>query len=70
MKERRLYVAAYQWMFKHNDPVVMHPDDRFTSFINICTILDQDPGQIRKKTMGLTRKDVRKIEMVDTHGRV
>lgn len=70
LKDRRLYIAAYQWMFTHNDPRKMHPDDRFTSFINICTILDQDPDEIRKKTLKLTRKDVKKIETVDPHGRL
>jgi len=69
LRRRKIWLEAHQWMFT-DDQMAVHPDDRFTSFLNICTLLDQDPGTIRRKTMKLTRKDVKKFEMVDTHGRL
>jgi hypothetical protein len=69
LSKRRLYSEAYAWMF-HDDESKLHPDDRFTSFNNICMLLDQDPATIRRKSLKLTRKDVKKFDMVDTHGRV
>jgi hypothetical protein len=69
LKRRKIWKEAYQWMFT-DDEMGLHPDDRFTSFLNICTLLDQDPATIRRKTLKLTRKDVKKFEMVDTHGRL
>jgi len=40
------------------------------SFLNICTLLDQDPKEIRTKAMMLQRNDVKKFDMVEAHGRV
>lgn len=70
LKDRRVYIGAYKWMFDDTESRYLDPLDRFTSFLNICTILDQDPGTVRRKTMKLTRKDVKKFEMVDPHGRL
>lgn len=53
---------AYAWMMSDDD-------NGLTSFISICTLLDQDPATIRKKTLELTRKDVKRYAMVDAHGR-
>jgi len=69
LSKRRLYAEAHAWMFT-DDLDRVHPDDRFTSFLNICMLLDQDPATIRRKSLRLTRKDVKKFDMVDTHGRV
>ena len=59
---RRRWLNAYKWMFDETD-------DHFTSFLSICNILDQDPGRVRRLTLTLTRKDVRKAEHVD-HARL
>lgn len=62
LKERRIYIGAYQWMFgkRVND----HPLDRFTSFENICELLDQDPEWIRRATLKLKKSDVKKFDRV------
>jgi hypothetical protein len=60
---RRLWEGAHNWMFSERD-------DYFTAFVSICNLLDQDPNEIRRKSLKLTRKDVKKYDMVDTHGRV
>jgi hypothetical protein len=62
LSKKRLYVDALSWMFQD--------DDGFTSFRNICMLLDRDPATIREKSLKLTRKDVKKFDMVDTHGRI
>ena len=59
----KLWEDSYRWMMSDED-------SHFTSFVSICTVLDQDPDTIRRKTMKLTRKDVRKYDMVESHGRV
>ena len=58
----RLWRSAHEWMFR--------PSLGFTSFLSICAILDQNPDEIREKTLLLTKKDVRKYDMVDVHDRV
>lgn len=63
LTQRRMWIGALKWMFEDEDT-------HFTSFISICTILDQDPGWIRAQTMKLRREDVKKYEMVDAHGRL
>lgn len=62
LAKKRFYVDALSWM--------LQDDDSFTSFRNICMLLDRDPATILKKSLTLTRKDVKKFDMVDTHGRV
>lgn len=62
---RKLWLGAYHWMFGTDDEHQLERVDRFTSFLNVCTILDQDPNDIRRKTLKLTRKDVRRFEMVE-----
>jgi len=69
LSKKRLYTDALAWLLQ-DDESKLHPDERFTSFCNICMILDQDPATIRRKSLRLTRKDVKKFDMVDTHGRV
>jgi len=59
---RRLAVQAQKWMFDDRAVMSMKPGDRFMSFQNICEVLDQDPGVIRRKTMNLQLKDVKKFE--------
>jgi len=68
LSKKRLYIDALAWILQDDDGT--NPDDRFTSFSNICMLLDQDPVTIRRKSLKLTRKDVKKFDMVDTHGRV
>lgn len=69
LKKRRLWMEAQKWMFVDN-LMEVPPEDRFTSFISICTVLDRDPSAIREKALLLTSKDIRKFEMVSTHGRI
>lgn len=63
LSRRRLWREAHAWLMSDRD-------DYFTSFISICTLLDQDPQEIRRKALRLTRKDVKKYDMVDAHGRI
>jgi hypothetical protein len=63
LANRRIGESAYRWMFSDRD-------DYYTSFLSLCAILDQDPGVIRRKTLKLRREDIRKFDMVDTHGRI
>lgn len=63
LDKRNIWRDAYTWMMSDLD-------DHFTSFISICTLLDQDPVEIRRKTLLLRRKDVKKYDMVDAHGRI
>lgn len=67
VKFRKIWNAAHKWMFSDH---TNNRADRFTSFVSICTLLDQDPREIRRKTLRLTRKDVRKYDMVGPHARV
>lgn len=62
LPKKRLYIDALTWLLQDGDG--------FTSFGNICMLLDRDPDTIRREALKLTRKDVKKIDMVDTHGRV
>lgn len=64
LKLQRLGQGAYAWMFDDRPVHELPPCDRFTSFLNICTLLDQDPNEIRRKTLKLERKDVKKFDMV------
>lgn len=61
---RRLAIQASQWMFDDRDLSDQDPWDRFTSFRNICDVLDQDPGWIRDKTLELRAQDVKKFDRV------
>ena len=63
LEKRRLWLGAYRWMFDESG-------FEFTSFLSICNILDQDPQWIRARTLKLRREDVKKYELVDTHGRL
>ena len=69
LPKRRLYIDALSWLLQDDESRVC-PAARFTSFCNICMILDRDPKVIRSKSLKLTRKDVKKFDMVDNHGRV
>ena len=60
---RRIAVAAFNWMFRSpQNP--KEKWDRFTSFLNICDVLDQDPERIRSKTLQLKKTDVKKFVRV------
>lgn len=63
LTQRRLWLGAQRWMFDD-------ADSHFTSFVSICTLLDQDPQSIREKALRLRREDVKKYELVDAHGRI
>jgi len=60
---RRLWKDAHDWFMSDCEGY-------FMSFLNICTLLDQDPKEIRTKAMMLQRNDVKKFDMVEAHGRV
>jgi hypothetical protein len=62
--DRRLAIQASQWMFDDREIMEQEPLDRFTSFKSICEVLDQDPAWIRRKTVELKAKDVRKFDRV------
>jgi len=57
---RKLAVGAFNWMFRED----ADPKDRFTSFLSICEILDQDPEWIRGRTLQLRKTDVKKFDRV------
>ena len=59
LEDRLVATGAYNWMF-NDDPI--HEHDRFTSFIHICDVLDQDPEWIRSATLKLQRGDVKKYQ--------
>ena len=63
LRRKRLWRDAYRWMFSDTA-------DHFTSFKSLCNLLDQDPELIRRRTLELSRADVRKYDMVDPYGRV
>ena len=63
LSKRRLWEESYRWMFSDRE-------DYFTSFVSLCTVLDQDPIAIRRKTLKLRREDVKKFDMVDANGRL
>lgn len=65
--DRRLAIQAAQWMFDDRDVLKQHPKDRFTAFLNLCDILDQDPKWIRERTMALKSCDVRKYDRVGSY---
>jgi hypothetical protein len=60
---RRLAVSAFNWMFRETD-VGLPNIDRYTSFLNICEVLDQDPGRIRERTLQLKKTDVKRFDRV------
>ena len=60
---RRLWKDAHDWLMNDGE-------EYFMSFRSICTILDQDPHEIREKALLLQRNDVKKFDMVDAHGGV
>lgn len=60
---RRAGISAYNWMFE-DDVDKLHPLDQFTSFLNICEVLDQCPNELRRKTMLLDRSGVKKFDRV------
>jgi hypothetical protein len=66
LEERLVAVGAYNWMFR-NDPI--HPYDRFTSFLHICDVLDEDPEWIRSATLKLQRGDVKKYQRIERDAR-
>ena len=63
LTDKRTGEDAYRWMMSERE-------DYFTSFRSICLELNQDPEFIRSSTLRLTRKDVKKYDMVDAHGRL
>lgn len=63
IKYKLIWDDAHSWMFRERNK-------NFSSFENICFLLEQDPEEIRRKTMRLTKQDVRKYDIVDTNGRV
>lgn len=60
---RRLAVSAFNWMFREDERTTKQPD-RYTSFLNICEVLDQDPEWIRTGTLQLKKTDVKKFDRV------
>ena len=62
LKLRRRYVEAYKWMFGYAE------EGDFTSFLSICTVLDLDPEDLRRKTLRLKRSDIKRIDIVSIYG--
>jgi hypothetical protein len=62
MKERGIYIKAYQWMFTELEP--KDSLDKFVSFKNICELLGENPDLIREKTLKLKKSDVKKFDRV------
>jgi hypothetical protein len=60
--QRRMWEGAFNWLMSDRE-------DYFTSFVSICNLLDQDPKELRRKALKLTRKDVKKYDLVDAYGR-
>jgi hypothetical protein len=63
LRDRMIWDDAHKWMYRSNP-------EHFGSFANICYLLDQNPQEIRRKTMRLTKQDVRKYDMVETNAGV
>ena len=61
LKLRKLGDSAYKWMFEDDT-------ENFNSFLNLCYYLNQNPDQFRRKTRKLRKQDVRKYDMIDSHG--
>ena len=59
LAQRRIWMDAYKWMFSD-------VDGHLTSFLSVCTHLDQDPVKIRRLALTLRREDVKKLEKVDS----
>jgi hypothetical protein len=75
LKARRWWENAHRWMFGEDAFAEVRTSeetamDEYMSFHNICFMLNEDPNRIRRKTLRLTKKDVRKYDMVDPYGRV
>ncbi|MFW9801211.1 MAG: hypothetical protein ACFFFC_01045 [Candidatus Thorarchaeota archaeon] len=62
LKERNLYIKAYQWMFTRLEP--RNPLDKFVSFTNVCELLGKNPDWIREQTLKLKKSDVKKFDRV------
>ena len=60
---KRIWEDACKWMFDNRM-------DYITAFKSICMLLDQNPDEIRRKTLKLRKRDVRKYDMVDPYGRI
>jgi hypothetical protein len=63
LTNRRLAVQATKWMFSNRDEL-KDPLDKFASFESLCEILDQDPKEIRRRTLELKATDVRKFDRI------
>jgi hypothetical protein len=58
IQQRRLAVEAYNWLMSDEE-------SHFTSFVSICNILDQNPKDLRNRTLRLRREDVKKFDWVN-----
>lgn len=65
---RTLWRQAKLWIFEDDVDKLKSPLDKMMSFRNICMILNRDPEDMRRKITALTKKDVRKYDMIDSHG--
>lgn len=76
LKDKKLWNDAHRWMFGTLEWFGDMPgnsedwEDEFMSFSNVCRLLNVHPTVIRQKTLRLTKKDVKKYDMVDPYGRI
>lgn len=66
LRDKLTWKDAYIWLF---DPSP-EEDDYLMSCNNICRMLDRDIEEIRVSARKMKRQDIKKCDMVDTHGRV
>lgn len=64
LEHKKIWRDAYDWMFrppgKYEDP-----DDELMSFSNICEVLRTDPRYIRSVTKLMSKRDIKRYQMVE-----
>jgi hypothetical protein len=55
--KKRIWKEAYDW-------IMSDLDDYFTSFVNICNVLNKNPKEIRRKTLKMGREHVKKYDRI------
>ena len=64
LEQQKIWRDAYDWMFrppaKYDDP-----EDELMSFDSICEILRTDPKYIRAVTKLMSKRDIKRYQMVE-----
>lgn len=64
LEHQKIWRDAYDWMFR--EPVRYEdPDDELMSFQSICEILQTSPNYIRAVTRLMSKKDIKRFQMVE-----